>query len=297
MSSIRLGAKVPSSGTLPQELGISVMAKRLEEAGFASLWCSDHVVMTERTDRSYYPFSDDGQPSWDPTTPWYDAVVAMTMMGAATTRAQIGVAVLVLALRHPVTFAKQIASLDRLCAGRVELGVGAGWYREEFEALGVPFEGRGKRLDDWIDLLRDCWTGRPDASSSTFELPDGVVCEPRPLGYVPILIGGVSDIAIRRAARNGGWLGLQRAAHMDADELSAAVSRLRQQALEIGQDPDHLRVVIRIIESAGASDLVARAMQAYAAAGVTEIIVDTDWSGDDDADEVYARLADVAADA
>lgn len=288
---IRLGAKVPSSGSLPQEIGISTMALQLEEAGFSSLWCSDHVVMTDRTDGSYYPFSDDGRPTWDPAGPWYDAVVAMSMMAAATTRAQIGVAVLVLPLRHPIVFAKQVASLDRLSGGRVELGVGAGWYREEFEALGVEFAARGRRLDDWITLLRECWTGRPaGTSSSLYALPDGVVCEPRPLGEVPILIGGMSDTAIARAARNGGWLALQRASAVDAAEIARAVRKLRSEAEAVGRDPATLRVVVRIIESAGASDRIARVLAEYADAGVTEIIVDTDWGGEGDAAAVVDRL-------
>jgi probable F420-dependent oxidoreductase len=302
---LRIGAKVPSSGDLPEALGITDMARRLEEAGFASLWCSDHIVMTERADRSYYPFSDDGQPSWDPSTPWYDAVVAMSMMAAGTSRTEIGVAVLVLPLRHPVTFAKQIASIDRLAGGRITLGVGAGWYREEYEALDVPFSGRGKRLEEWIDTMRDCWTGRPAARPDGLHaLPGDVVFSPRPAGDVPVLVGGLSDVALRRAARHGGWLGLQRAGHLDADAMAASVRSLHAHAEqahaeqahagEAGRDPADLRVVLRVIESAGRADTVAAAVPSLVAAGVTEIIVDTEWDDGGDAESVHATLSAAA---
>lgn len=292
---VRLGAKVPNTGRLPETMGIAAMAGRLERAGFASLWCSDHILMTDRTDRSHYPFSDDGRPGWDARMPWYDAVVAMSMMAAGTQVAEIGVAVLVLPLRHPVTFAKQVASIDRLAGGRVALGVGAGWYREEFEALDVPFAGRGQRLEEWVDLMRDCWTGSPSARPEGLHpLPDGVVFEPRPARDVPVLIGGVSDVAVRRAARYGGWLGLQRAGHLDPDAMVSAVRRLRDAAAEAGRDPMELRVVVRIIESAGRAGDVAELLPAFEEIGVTEVIVDTQWEEDlegGDADEVVATLA------
>ncbi len=294
---VRIGAKVPNSGPLPAALGITAMASHLEEAGFDSLWCSDHLVMPSQV-RSPYPFSDDGRVTWDSDTPWYDAVVAMTMAAAGTRRAEVGVAVLVLPLREPVILAKQVASLDALAGGRIALGVGAGWLAEEFTALGVPFDSRGSRLEEWIGLLRDCWTGAPDAHEGRhYRLPAGVRCQPTPRRRVPLLVGGTSPVALRRAARIGdGWLGLQRAARLDPDELTRAVSRLREEALATGRDPSSLRVVLRIIESAGAADVVAAALPALARAGVHEVIVDTSWEGDGDARHVHDRLRAVAGD-
>lgn len=288
---MRISAKVPNSGELPERLGIGPMAARLEQAGFDSLWCSDHIVMPERSE-SWYPFSEDHRATWDMTSPWYDAVVAMALMGGATRRAEIGVAVLVLPLRHPVTFAKQIASLDALLGGRVALGVGAGWLEEEFDALGVPFASRGQRMDEWLALLRACWTGTPEPfDGAHYRLPAGVQCYPTPARQVPLLIGGLSPAALRRAAGAGdGWLGLQRAAHLDPDELAPAIGGMRRQAAEAGRDPDALRTPLRVIESAGQAELVAKALPALEAAGVDEVIVDVDWAGDGDAERVHDTL-------
>lgn len=285
---LRLGAKLPSAGPAPQALGIPAMARRLEEAGFDSLWCSDHVIMTESTARSYYPFGDDGTPGWDLTSPWYDALVVMAQAAAVTERVTIGCAVLVVPMRNPIVLAKQLASLDRLSGGRIELGAGAGWYAEEFEALNVDFERRGGRLDEWLELMRRCWTGRPEAFEGVHhQLPAGVIHEPTPAHHIPILIGGMSGPALRRSAAQDGWLALQRAGHLDPGEVASARTRMHESAVDQNRDPDALRVTLRVIESQGRTAEVAEALGPMVDAGVDEVIVDTDWS-DGVADEVRA---------
>ncbi len=293
---MRIGAKLPSSGPDPERLGVPAMARRLEKAGFDSVWVSDHVVMTEDTSRSTYPFSDDGAPGWDVSSPWYDALIVLAQAAAVTERVELGTAVLVLPQRHPVVLAKQVASLDRLAGGRVALGVGAGWFREEFEALDVDFDRRGPRFSEWLDLLRACWQGRPDAvTGEHYHLPAGVIVEPTPVRNVPLLVGGVSTVALRRAATQAqGWLGLQRTDRLDPGSAAAAVARMREEAVAAARDPDELRVTMRLIGSAGNSDEVARQVPAFVAAGVHEIVVDTDWSTEDDEVQVLARLRDAA---
>jgi probable F420-dependent oxidoreductase len=187
---ITLGAKVPNSGPLPERPGIPAMAAALEKAGFESLWVSDHVVMPAEI-HSRYPFAADGRATWPTDTPYYDAIVAMTLIAAATTTARIGPAVLVLPQREPVLLAKQLASLDALSGGRIELGVGAGWLAEEFAALDVPFDSRGSRLVEWIALLRDCWTGRPQPHEGRhYTLPADVLTRPTPAHHIPLYVGG-----------------------------------------------------------------------------------------------------------
>lgn len=276
---MRIGAKVPNSGPLPARLGIGPMSATLEEAGFESLWTSDHVVMT-RTVASKYPFSAEGELTWDVESPWYDAVVSLTLMAAATNRCEVGVAVLVLPLRHPVVFAKQVASIDALYPGRVALGVGAGWMAEEFAALGLPFDSRGRRLEEWMSLLRACWTGSPEAfEGEHYTLPEGVVCQPTPARPSPLLVGGMSPAALRRAGRLGdGWLALQRASALDVDSLATAVGRVRRAAEQAGRDPGTLRFILRVTQSEHAAAEVAAAAGSLAAAGITEIVVDVDWN-------------------
>jgi probable F420-dependent oxidoreductase len=287
---VRIGALVPNSGPLPLEVGIPAMAARLEAAGFESLWVSDHIVLPTSID-SHYPFAADGRATWPSTTPYVDALIALALMAAATERATLGTAVLVLPLRHPVVFAKQAASIDVASGGRLQLGVGAGWLREEFDALGVPFEDRGRRLVEWMEIARDCWTGTPAArSSERYTLPEGVLCLPTPAHPIPFLMGGHSPAALRRAGRlAGGWLAQQSLSELDPDALATGADAMRAAAEEAGRDPDDARVVLRLVESAGRAGEIASVLPALANAGVDEIIVNVDWE-DEDAAGQYTEM-------
>ncbi|MBX5440303.1 MAG: TIGR03619 family F420-dependent LLM class oxidoreductase [Solirubrobacteraceae bacterium] len=280
---MRLGARLPHTGDLPATVGIPAMARAIEAAGFDGLWVSDHIVMPERIE-SFYPFADDGVVRWPTAVDWYDALVSLALAAGVTERVTLGTAVLVLPLRHPVELAKQAASLDAAAGGRVVLGVGAGWLREEFEALGVPFPGRGGRLAEWMAIARACWSGRPPAfRSERYELPAGTLCLPvPPRGTIPLLVGGHSPAALRRAGRIGdGWLGQQAAGELDADAAAAAIGAVREAAVDAGRDPEALRMVLRIVESEGRAHEVARHLPALARAGVQEVIVDLDWEAGD----------------
>jgi probable F420-dependent oxidoreductase len=286
---LRIGASVPTSGRLPVELGIPAMARRLEAAGFESLWVSDHIVLPE-TMASPYPFAADGKATWPSDTPYIDALIALTLIAASTERATIGTAVLVLALRHPIIFAKQAASIDVASRGRLRIGVGAGWLREEFDALDVPFERRGSRMAEWMLLARDCWTGTPRAhESERYSLPAGVLCYPTPVHEIPFLVGGHSGVALRRAGQIAdGWLAQQSLNALAPEELAAAAMTMRAAASEAGRDPEQLQVVLRIVDSAGRSEELAEALPSIIAAGVDEIIVNVDWENEQAAD--YERL-------
>jgi probable F420-dependent oxidoreductase len=289
-TSVRIGALVPNSGPLPLEVGIPAMAARLEAAGFDSLWVSDHIVLPASIE-SHYPFAADGRATWPSTTPYVDALIALALMAAATEHATLGTAVLVLPLRHPVIFAKQAASIDVASGGRLQLGVGAGWLREEFDALGVPFEDRGRRLVEWMAIARDCWTGTPAArSSERYTLPEGVLCLPTPARPIPFLMGGHSPAALRRAGRlAAGWLAQQSLSELDPHALAEGANAMRAAAEEAGRDPDDARVVLRLVESAGRAGEIASVLPALASAGVDEIIVNVDWE-DEDAGGQYTRM-------
>jgi len=280
---VRLGARLPHTGELPATVGIPAMARAIEDAGFDGVWVSDHVVMPERIE-SWYPFADDGVVRWPTAVDWYDALVSLALAAGATERVTLGTAVLVLPLRHPVELAKQAASLDAASGGRVVLGVGAGWLREEFEALGVPFEGRGGRLAEWMAIARACWSGRPPAlRTERYALPAGTLCLPvPPRGTIPFLVGGHSPFALRRAGRIGdGWLGQQAVGELDPDAAAADIAAVREAAAGAGRDPDSLRIVLRIVESEGRAAEVARHLPGLARAGVQEVIVDLDWETGD----------------
>jgi probable F420-dependent oxidoreductase len=281
LSTLRIGAKLPNSGPLPQALGIAAMARALETSGFDSLWVADHVVQPRAID-SRYPFAADGRATWPTDAPYVEALIALALAASVTERATLGTAVLVLPLRSPVMFAKQAASIDTASGGRLKLGVGAGWLEEEFEALDVPFADRGGRTEEWIELARNCWTGTPAAhASARYTLPANMLMVPPPDRPIPILMGGHSRVALARAGRlTDGWLGQQALPELDTDELEAAAAEMREAAQGAGRDPAGLEVVLRIVQSAGHADELARRLPALAAAGVDEVIVDLDWDGD-----------------
>jgi probable F420-dependent oxidoreductase len=292
---LRIGAKLPNSGPLALDRGIPELARALEDAGFDSVWVSDHIVLPA-TIESNYPFAADGRATWPSETPYLDALIGLALAAAVTRRVALGIAVLVLPLRQPVVTAKQLASIDVASGGRLQLGVGAGWLREEFDALNVPFATRGSRLEEWIELLRACWTGEPAPhDGAAYRLPADVLCLPTPVSNVPILIGGHAPKALERAGAIGdGWLGQQPLGGLDTAEIEAARRTATDAARRSGRDPEELRVVLRIVESAGRTAELAARLQELAAAGVDEVIVDVDWTKDDPAGELERLSAGLA---
>jgi probable F420-dependent oxidoreductase len=288
---LRIGAKLPNSGSVSLERGVPALARALEEAGFDSVWVSDHIVLP-RVIGSRYPFAEDGRATWPSDVPYLDALIALALAAGVTRRVALGVAVLVLPLRQPIVAAKQLASIDAASGGRLRLGVGAGWLREEFDALNVPFETRGPRLEEWVELLRECWTGTPGSHAGpVYRLPEDVLCLPTPVARVPILVGGHSAPALRRAGAIGdGWLGQQSLGALDPAEIEAARRTAAAAATGAGRDPSALQVVLRIVESAGRAAELAPRLAQLAAAGVDEVIVDVDWSAGDPSAELE-RLA------
>ncbi len=280
---MRIGAKLPNSGPLAVEPGIPQLARTLEEAGFDSLWVPDHVVLP-RVMESRYPFAADGRATWATDTPYFDALVALALAAAVTERVGLGTGVLVLPQRQPVVTAKQLASIDAASGGRLTVGVGAGWLEEEFDALNVPFDSRGSRLEEWMALLRACWTGTPEPFEGRhYTLPPDILCLPTPAHRVPLLVGGHTKPAIRRAAAIGdGWLGQQALGALDVDEIRAV------------RDAGARQVVLRIVEAAGRSADLAPRLGELAEAGVDEVVVDVDWAAGDPAAELDVLKSAVA---
>ena len=293
MKKIKIGAYMPNAGHFPAEHGVPEMATRLEQAGFSSLWVSDHVVMPSQI-QAAYPFAKDKKATWKTDTPWYDAMMILAMVATVTKHVELGTAVLVLPLRHPVIFAKQAATIDALSGGRLTLGVGAGWLSDEFEALEVPFETRGKRLEEWIALARDIWTGAPKAfKGAHYDLPPDLMTYPKPTHTIPFLIGGHSPPALKRAGTLcNGWLPQQSAHSIDPTALEEPISMMRSAAITAGNDPDKYRVVLRINQSADKTGVVAENLDALGAVGVDDIVVDVDWSVADGPESAASILMD-----
>jgi len=176
-----------------------------DETGWSTLTVSDHLVNPVET-RSTYPYTKDGTRRWAMGTPWPDPWVTIGHLSAVTTRLRFLTTVYILPARTPVHVAKQVATAAVLSGDRVELGIGMGWMEEEFDLMGVPFGKRGKRADEMIEVLHKLWTGEVvEHHGEHFEVPP-LEMLPAPGAPVPVIVGGVSEAALRRAARNDGWV-------------------------------------------------------------------------------------------
>jgi probable F420-dependent oxidoreductase len=300
---MRLGTVIANQVAWANPDAILRLAQATERAGLDSVWVADHVVMPAAF-TSRYPMLalQDFNPAEHET--FFEPLLTLAFVASQTERVRLGTSIIVPTLRHPAYTAKLVATLDNLSGGRVVLGVGAGWLREEFDALGIgPFERRGELLDEHIEVLRALWS----AEVATFDgrhyrLPP-VRSAPKPArpSGPPIWIGGASIAALRRVAAIGdGWQPMA----VGPDELRELVPRLRALARETGRDPDAIDICPRCDIAFGQPDApkangiyggpdeVATGIAAYRDAGCTELILDL--QPDDSLDgrlETLERLA------
>lgn len=235
------------NNTFPDLAGAQRLARLAEAAGFDTVFAVDHVVLPD-TYSSVYPYSESGRLPGDLTAPLPDPLIWIASVAAVTTRLRFMTAVLILPQRNPLVLAKQAATLDHLSGGRFELGIGVGWLKEEFEALGVPFERRGKRADEYIAAMRALWAGKGASYAGEFVKFHEVSCNPRPVaGSVPIIVGGHSEAAARRAGRlgNGFFPSIGRPA-----DTMPLIDVARRAAEAAGRDPAEVEML------AGCPDLL-----------------------------------------
>jgi probable F420-dependent oxidoreductase len=205
------------------------IARAAEEAGFHGVLLSDHLFFPGRL-ASRYPYSEDGKPGFDGATPFPEPWTTIAAMAAATSRLHFATMVYILPLRHPLEVAKAVGTAALLSGGRVALGCGAGWIREEFDVLGVDFETRGARMSEMIEVLREAWTGAMFEHRGRFFDFGPLQMSPPPPSRVPIYVGGLSRAALRRAARLGdGWIGTGQTPE-EAERIAGELRRLREAA-------------------------------------------------------------------
>jgi probable F420-dependent oxidoreductase len=291
---IRLGAKLPHTGALPIRLGLAHMASMLEQAGFDSIWVSDHVVFPHEV-RSRYPFAADGRVTWPVDVDYLEPVVALSAITSTTSTAELGTSVLILPMRNPVMFAKQAACIDVLSGGRLVVGVGAGWLREEFEALGADYGSRGAVLDEWLDIARRCWTGSVEPFDGRFyRLPEAIYCRPTPVRRPPVLIGGMSRHALERAGRIAdGWLAQFALDELSESSLASGVAAIHQAARRAGRsqaEVDGFRIVVRVTGADKKLPAVGARLASLAKAGATDLVVDVGWDGEDGPSRSFDEL-------
>lgn len=219
--------------------GALEICRRAEAAGFESVWGGEHVVLPDSI-ASKYPYSADGKIPAEPDTPIPDPLIWLAFAAAAAPTLRLGTCILIVPQRNPVVLAKELATLDQLSGGRVELGLGVGWLEEEFDALGVPWARRGARNDEYVAAMRALWAGPHAEFHGEFVDFAPVTCSPRPVnGNIPVLVGGDTDAAIRRAVRlaDGYFPG-----EGDHQRLGALLERLKRAAEAAGRDPDSIEI-------------------------------------------------------
>lgn len=244
---MRLGLHALGIGTGARRGVIDAVAVAAEDAGFATLWSGEHVVMVDRSD-SRYPYAEDGRIAVPAAADWLDPMIGLSFAAAATRTIGIATGVLLLPEHNPLLVAKQAATLDRLSGGRLTLGVGVGWSREEFAALGVPFERRARRTAEYVAAMRALW--REDVASFDGEFVgfEAVRVNPKPVRdrRIPVVLGGNSDAALRRVADWGdGWYGFNLAG---VNEVAERIGVLRELCRESGRDPGALRLSVALRE-------------------------------------------------
>jgi probable F420-dependent oxidoreductase len=252
---MKFGLMYSNIGVAVQPDGAAAIASQAEALGFDSLWTVEHVVVPAAY-QSTYPYRDDGRLPGGPDAPIPDPLIWLSWVAARTERILLATGMLILPQRSPVVLAKELATLDVLSAGRAILGAGLGWLREEFAAIGVPFERRGRRLEEAIAAMRVLWAeNRPTFAGEFFRFEDARMW-PKPVRRcIPVVLGGHTEVAARRAGRiaDGYFPG-----RSHPEQLAPLLAALRAAAEEAGRDPSTIEITVGTRPDPAAVDALRR---------------------------------------
>lgn len=286
---MKIGVHLPQWGESATRSGVIDVAQAAEDARLDSVWVADHIVFPVESE-SRYPYRPDGVP-FNVEEGFLEALTQLAVVAGATSRIGLGTSVLVLAMRDPLVTAKVATTIDVLSEGRLQLALGAGWWREEFETLGQRFDKRGARMNEQIDILRAAWT-KPTFSheGESYRFAE-LSCTPLPVqpGGPPLLIGGMGTAALRRAAERGnGW----HAVGADLDTLREARTQLDEFARAADRDPGE----IIMSTSAGVSRDAGRAvvrLQDLAEVGLEQVVLNFEGEAADIIERIEWLAAEV----
>jgi probable F420-dependent oxidoreductase len=292
---MRLSFALPMSGTWATPENQVRVARRAEELGYEGLWTVQRLLYPE----------GGGERMGEVYRSVLDPMVSLAFVAGHTSRIRLGFAVLNMPFFSPANLAKQLTTLDVVSGGRVDAGLGLGWSHEEFAASGVAYERRGRRGEEYLEVLRELWTADVAEHAGEWYRLDRVRQDPRPVQrpHPPILLGGTAAPALRRAGRVAdGWISSSRT---DLAELSTAVATVKEAAAEAGRDPEPLRFVCRgplrvrtggVAASGrtpltGSHEQIRGDFEGIAAQGITELFLDPNYDpeiGSPDADAAAA---------
>ena len=237
---MKFGLMFANAGPFAVSESLACLAPFAEERGIESLWTIEHVVIPVGY-RSPYPYSPSGKLPMPENMPLPDPLLPLAFVAAITKKIRLATGIMILPQRHPAYVAKEWATLDVLSNGRAIMGVGSGWLAEEFEVVGVPFHERGARTDEAIRAIRSLWKPTPEPFSGRFYRWPAVESNPKPLQQpgVPIVVGGHSDAAARRAARLGDGFFPARG---DRETLTRLLAVLREECAKVGRKPEEIEL-------------------------------------------------------
>ncbi len=236
---MKFGLMFANTGPFATAEGMVNLATVAEDVGFESIWTVEHVIWPESYS-SAYPYSPTGKMPGDASAPLPDPLIWLSFAGANTSTIRLATGILILPERNPLVLAKSAATLDVLSGGRLDLGIGVGWLEEEFDALQIPFADRGPRTDDYVGAMRALWAGDNVTYDGRFARFENVTSNPKPVnGEVPIVVGGHSKAAARRAGRlgNGFFPGKG-----SMSELAELIDVVNQTAADAGRDPQAIEM-------------------------------------------------------
>ena len=275
---------IPINVGVPNNASMLALARKAEDIGLESVWTFEHT-MVPNDYASKYPYSASGKMPAAPDTNFIDPLIALSAIAAVTSKIRLGTGVNILPQTNPLLLAKQAASLDLVSDGRFELGVGIGWLREEFEALGTPFERRGARFDDYMTGIRKVWSGETVEHQSDFLNRSGFKSFPLPVQQpLPIVIGGSKGRTFERIAKHAsGWF----APTVDPREMQPMLDLLDAACEDYGRNTDEIEISAMWAPSAGID-----AIKAQADVGVGRLIVPLIALGGGNPLEALDKLAD-----
>jgi probable F420-dependent oxidoreductase len=253
---MQIGFNAPTSGPLIDPDSLTAIIVEGETLGFDYVTISDHI-MVPRNLESKYPYTDTGEFPAGTQAAWLEQLATTAYIAALTKRLRFVLSVMVVPHRPAVLTAKLLSTIDFLSKGRLTLGIGVGWCREEFEAIGAaPFDDRGYVTDEWMDVCKELWTSDLPRFSGKYVKFDDVVFTPKPVQKpIPIWVGGESAPALRRTARYAqGWYPVGTNPQFPMNTLSrfkAGMARFRGFAEKAGRDPSEVSIALRVLAGPG----------------------------------------------
>jgi probable F420-dependent oxidoreductase len=265
----------------------------VEAAGAESVWTVEHPIVAENYEQ-LYSYSEDGTAPFQPDTVMPDPLEWLSFAAGCTTSLKLGTGVLLLPLHSPIIIAKRVATLDALSAGRVLLGIGLGWQKEEFAAVSVPYNERGRRMDEAIDAVRALWRDSPATYDGKYYQFHRVYSDPKPANpnLVPLIIGGSTEVAARRAGRTGDGFFPHA---ISPDDFGKLIEIMKGAAKEAGRDPAGIELSVSPSSYRHGATLDLGICKAYADIGVTRLVgsaYESGGTGPADMERYVKRLQD-----